>query len=59
MSAGDGTWTREGTNPIGPQPIAFDHSTTPALLKINNTVINYLPIKVFKLNHYIFKIILK
>lgn len=31
--AGDGNRTREGTNPIGPQPIAFDRSTTPAFHK--------------------------
>ena len=29
--AGDGNRTREGTNPLGPQPSAFDRSTTPAL----------------------------
>ena len=29
-SAGDGNRTREGTNPLGPQPSAFDRSTTPA-----------------------------
>ena len=28
--AGDGNRTREGTNPLGPQPSAFDRSTTPA-----------------------------
>lgn len=29
--AGNGIRTREGTHPIGPQPIAFDRSTIPAL----------------------------
>ena len=29
--AGDGNRTREGTNPLGPQPSAFDRSPTPAL----------------------------
>lgn len=32
MSAGDGIRTREGTHPLGPQPSAFDRSTTPAVL---------------------------
>ena len=31
-SAGDGIRTREGTHPLGPQPSAFDRSTTPAVL---------------------------
>lgn len=30
LDAGDGIRTREGTPPLGPQPSAFDHSTTPA-----------------------------
>jgi hypothetical protein len=30
LSAGDGIRTREGTHPLGPQPSAFDRSTTPA-----------------------------
>ncbi len=30
QSAGDGIRTREGTTPLGPQPSAFDRSTTPA-----------------------------
>ena len=36
--AGDGNRTREGTNPLGPQPSAFDRSTTPALKIEINTV---------------------
>lgn len=37
-SAGDGIRTREGTHPLGPQPSAFDRSTTPAcqMLKVTS-----------------------
>ena len=38
FNAGDGIRTREGTHPLGPQPSAFDRSTTPA--KIYNLAKN-------------------
>ena len=38
--AGDGNRTREGTNPLGPQPSAFDRSTTPAEYK-NKSIKHY------------------
>ena len=33
ISAGDGNRTREETTSLGPQPSAFDRSTTPAYKK--------------------------
>ena len=47
--AGDGNRTREGTNPLGPQPSAFDRSTTPALkIALNSTVLYNILIILFK-----------
>ncbi len=49
-SAGDGIRTREGTHPLGPQPSAFDRSTTPAVLILTqeSKAYHHLSLSLFK-----------